>query len=179
MKSLNGENIRMKHSYCAASGAVELRPLVEAETENLRQLRNRSRHMFIFSGEITPEGQQAWYVQYLGAPGDYMFSVYYQNRWIGAVSIYEVKDGCAEFGRLLIDRDAAGRGGLGVDATRAACKIAFEQLGVERIALEVYCDNPAAQITYLKAGFRPISIFSNNGKRPMIHMHLSKRGSAV
>lgn len=97
----------------------------------------------------------------------------------GAVSIYEIKDGCAEFGRLLIDRDAAGRGGLGVDATRAACKLAFEQLGVEQIALEVYCDNPAAQITYLKAGFWPSSVFSDDGQQPMVQMHLSKQRSII
>lgn len=169
----------MRHTLTGGFGAVRLGPLLESELEHVRLLRNQNRERFVFSGEITPEGQRAWYDRYLEAPGDYMFSVYYENRWIGAVSIYEVTDDCAEFGRLLIDRDAAGRSGLGVDATKAACEIAFERLGMERIALEVYCDNPAAQITYLKAGFRPISVFPDDGQRPMVQMQLLKQGNAV
>ena len=164
----------MMHTLVGSCGAVELRPIQQAELERMRQLRNKNRHMFVSTGEITSEEQLAWYAQYLQAPGDYMFSVYYENRWIGAVAVYEVKDGCAEFGRLLIDRAAAGRGGLGVETTKVACQIAFEQLSVERITLAVYCDNPAAQITYLKAGFRPVSISQENNQKPMVHMILLK-----
>ena len=164
----------MRHALTGFCGAVEIRPILKEDIEPMRRLRNKNRYMFISSSEITSEDQQAWYAQYLQVPGDYMFSVYYENRWIGAVAVYEVKDGCAEFGRLLIDRAAAGRGGLGVATTKAACQIAFEQLDVERITLAVYCDNPAAQITYLKAGFRPVSISQENNQKPMVHMILLK-----
>ena len=164
----------MKHELTGSCGVVEIRPLMGGDIEPMRRLRNKNRHMFVLSSKITLEEQQVWYARYLHAPGDYMFSVYFENHWIGAVAVYEVKDNCAEFGRLLIDRAAAGRGGLGVDATKAACQIAFEQLGVERITLTVYCDNPAAQITYLKAGFCPVSISQENNQKPMVHMILLK-----
>ena len=160
----------MEHAYSTAVGSIMLRPLVRAELESLRQLRNKNRHMFVYSGYITPEDQQAWFENYLKTPGDYLFSVYYENDWVGSVSLYNVSDGYAEFGRLLIDKAKTKRGGLGVDATRAACDIATRLLGVRKLCLDVYCDNPKAQITYLKAGFQPTSIFTEKDNRKMLHM---------
>jgi len=167
----------MKHNFSAAMDHMELRPLGLADIEQLRLLRNQNRRYFIYSGEISEGEQQVWYEKYLAAPGDYVFSVLYQNQWIGAVSIYHVNGKEAEFGRLLIDKQRAGRGGLGVLATRLACRIAFEQLGITELWLEAYCDNAAAQITYLKAGFLPVGIFADGKERSIMRMSL-QRGSA-
>lgn len=166
----------MKHSYHISSGRVQLFPLAIEDIEKMRRLRNQNRHCFVFSGEITSDAQTRWYESYLSKENDYMFSVLYNGRWIGVVSIYDVDrvNAVAEFGRLLIDRNIAGIGGLGVDTTRAACEIAFSQLGINKIILEVYADNVAAQITYLKAGFVSTDMFEDDSGRKMLRMCLTR-----
>ena len=55
--------------------------------------------------------------------------------------------------RILIGPGGQGRG-LGTEATRLIVGHGFEQLGLHRIALEVYSFNPRARRAYEKAGFR-------------------------
>lgn len=166
----------MKHCYSMRGERVFLRPLEGEDLERMRILRNRNRHFFVSSDEITEEAQQRWYEAYLIRENDYMFSIFYRELWVGVVSLYAVnlKCGQAEFGRLMIDREAAGVGGLGVDTTRTACKIAFEQLNIQTVILEVYADNAAAQITYLKAGFIPEGMTCDAAGQKMVQMRWKK-----
>lgn len=170
----------MKHEYVLAYGRVILRPLEMEDAEKMRILRNKNRRFFVCSEEITEEQQQQWYKTYLNRKNDYLFSVFYQEKWVGTVSLYDVdtEQSCAEFGRLMIDRDAAGIGGLGLDATQAACRIAFEDLGIHTVKLEVYEDNEAAKATYLKAGFAPVETFCDNSGQKMIRMELTQRDTS-
>jgi len=165
----------MDHSYSICDNELRLSPLSKDELEKLRLLRNENRRFFFDAGEISRTEQETWYKSYLQTPQDYMFSAFYEDQWIGTVSIYHVNGEKAEFGRLLIDKRRAGRGGLGVSATRLACRIAFEQLGISELFLEVYCDNAAAQVTYLEAGFLPVEIFANEKKRTIMRMALQKK----
>ncbi len=144
----------MKHSFSMTLDHIELRPLEIGEIEQMRILRNQARQYFVCSEEISKIAQAAWYEKYLSAPGDYMFSIYYQQQWIGAAALYNAANGAAEFGRLVIDRTKTDRGGLGVQVTRAVCKFGFEELGLIRIYLEVFENNLAARKTYERAGFR-------------------------
>lgn len=162
----------MIHSFCKKGEKISLSPLKAEELEEMRNLRNRCRHSFVTSKEITEEGQRQWYESYLSRENDYLFSVYYQGKWVGAVSVYDVDpaQGRAEFGRLMIDREVTGTGGLGVEATKVACQIAFQQLGIKTIELEVYADNIPAQITYLKSGFIPEELFFDKEGRRMMRM---------
>ena len=166
----------MRHSLGIKQERVRLSPLQVDDIEKMRILRNKHRTCFVFSGEISRESQEQWYKNYLVQPTDYMFSVFYQNHWVGAVAIYNVdeKKQQAEYGRLLIDHEATDVRGLGVDATRAACSIAMSKLGLQSVVLEVYADNAAAQITYLKAGFQPESVFYDTGGRKMLRMRFEK-----
>lgn len=149
----------MKHSFYEKNGRVVLQPLSIEGAEKMRQLRNENSSSFFNHSAITREGQQRWYQNYLIKPDDYMFSVYLlgTGQWVGAVGIYNVDfaGGTAEFGRLLIEKKATDQRGLGVDVTEGACNIAFEQLGVSCIYLEVYEDNIPAVKTYERAGFLP------------------------
>ena len=89
------------------------------------------------------------------------------EQFIGAVALYDI-DGetrQAEFGRLMIDREAAGRRGLGYDATVCACEFGFARLGLQRIYLDVYADNIAAVKTYEKAGFITYDRKKMNGRQ--------------
>lgn len=164
----------MEHSYTIKGKYVTLCPLKAEELEQMRNLRNRNRCFFVSQEEITEDGQRRWYQKYLVRENDYMFSVVYQERWIGVASIYDVDriKGRGEFGRLMIDREVAGVGGLGLDVTRTACRFACEQLKLRTVELEVYADNIPAQITYLKAGFRYTGWTREEGGRQMVEMEL-------
>lgn len=134
-----------------------LMPLAQNELELMRCLRNQNRFSFLTSNIITEEMQQLWYQKYLQRSEDYMFSVLVRkaHTWIGTVALYDIdrEKQQAEFGRLMIDRKAAGRGGMGYEATMCACEIGFQQLGLQRIYLDVFADNLPAVKTYEKAGF--------------------------
>lgn len=162
----------MRHTLHGAYGAVTLRPLEREDIEFVRVLRNRNRESFLYSQEISSPAQQQWYDRYLQEPGDYMFAVCLQGRLVGAAAIYQVDcaAGTAEFGRLMIDRKAAGMGGLGLETTRAVCGIALEQLGIHTVVLEVYADNEAAKVTYQRAGFIPVGTACDSTGKKVIQM---------
>lgn len=164
----------MEHSYSHKYNRIKIRPLEVHQIENLRILRNTHRHCFIYSDTITKEAQQKWYENYLLKPNDYTFSIFYENKWIGAASIYNITGSSAEFGRLLIDRTATNERGLGLDATIGVCSIAFEQLNINKIHLQVYKDNISAYKTYIKAGFKVSGTSEDSSGKILVDMELCK-----
>lgn len=166
----------MKHDYTQSFDRVELVPLSSEDAEKMRLLRNRNSRFFFNASVIEKEQQQCWYQKYLNTPGDYMFSVYLKGPgiWVGAVGIYDVdpQNGSAEFGRILIDKQAAQQSGLGVDTTKAACEFAFRELGLQTIHLEVYAQNLPAVTTYLKAGFHEDKRTLDSENREIIYMSI-------
>ena len=168
----------MKHEYTASYGRVRLQPLSEQDSQQYRLIRNReeNRSKFVFSGLITEEAQKLWYTRYLDTSGDCMFSVYdSENRFIGGNAIYNISpdDLTAEYGRLLIDKERCRSGGWGYEATAAALKAAFCELGLKKVYLQVYADNTAACKTSLKAGFRCINDTGAAGERRMTEMEIT------
>jgi len=159
----------MRHNYSLEYQKVALCPLAEEDSEKLRILRNQSSSKFIDASYISREAQSSWYHNYLDKANDYMFSVRLRrgNGWIGAAGIYNIDpmEKVGEFGRIVIDRQAAGEGGFGVVTTKAVCLIAFTQLHLNKLKLEVYYDNIPALITYLKAGFLPVGMAESGHKR--------------
>lgn len=141
----------MKHNYHTEYGGLSISPLQHEEIELLRQLRNKHRECFFYSGEISAPEQEKWYSSYLEKKNDYVFSVYSRGKWIGSASLYNFsQDGTeAEFGRIVIE----GAKGEGSTAVSAVCSIGFEQLGLSVISLEVFSDNIRAVRAYQKAGF--------------------------
>ncbi|MFD5652802.1 GNAT family N-acetyltransferase [Streptomyces sp. NPDC127039] len=72
---------------------------------------------------------------------------------VGEVVLYEwdpAARGCTF--RTLVGPRGRGRG-LGSEATRLIVGHAFERVGLHRVQLEVYADNPRARRVYEKAGF--------------------------
>lgn len=160
----------MQHQFSYSLGHLQLRPMLMEHIEDMRILRNKFRYCFVNSNEISAEEQKNWYTIYLHTENDYMFSIFFQEKWIGAVSLYHVTPQSAEFGRLVLDSVKAGQHGLGVTAVCAACKIGFSQLSLSEIYLDVYEDNLTAVKTYEKAGFTFVNYtFDMQGKR-MLHM---------
>lgn len=146
----------MDHSYQIEENGLVLKPMNAGESEAYRQLRNRpeNRAMLFTHDEITKEAQEAWFARYLTKSDDYMFSVLSaEGTFLGAVALYDATDAEAEFGRIIIDKEAACRGGVGTEALLLLCRIAKEQMHLTRIYLDLYEENIAAFKTYERAGF--------------------------
>ncbi len=146
----------MEHTFTCTDGTILLRPLTPADSESYRLLRNReqNRRCFFYSAPISARAQQEWYQNYLKKENDYMFAVCdADGAFLGGAALYDVTGDTAEFGRLIIDKEAAGRGGCGVQALLLLCTFARETLHLTGLHLEVYKDNLPALKTYEKAGF--------------------------
>ena len=75
------------------------------------------------------------------------------NRIVGSLCLYDFSQDSCFFGKILVgDEEAHGRK-IGLNATKAAVKLAFEQLRMKEIKLYVYSENKCALKVYKKAGF--------------------------
>jgi RimJ/RimL family protein N-acetyltransferase len=87
------------------------------------------------------------------------FTVYERATWrpIGSTYLSDIdqRNGTAEFGIVIGESDARGRG-YGAEATRLTLDYAFSALGLRNVLLVVYAHNEAGIRAYAKAGFREI-----------------------
>ena len=74
------------------------------------------------------------------------------DEYLGTISLKEIKNGSAEYA-ISTRAKAHGTGAAG-EATRQILKIAFEDLGLNRVYLNVLADNGRANAFYRKAGFQ-------------------------
>ena len=74
------------------------------------------------------------------------------DEYLGTISLKEIKNGRAEY--AISTRAKAHGTGAAMEATRQILKIAFEDLGLNRVYLNVLADNGRANAFYRKAGFR-------------------------
>lgn len=167
----------MIHNYRDDFNHIKLEPLTEDLIEKMRILRNKNRECFIFSNIITEEEQKVWFMNYQSTIGDIMFSIIrkYDNKFIGALGLYNLIDKEAEFGRLMLDKEIIKEKGYGYEAVICTCKIGFEQLNLERIVLEVFEDNLPAYKTYLKAGFNIYNSIKLDNFKTLNYMDMTKK----
>jgi RimJ/RimL family protein N-acetyltransferase len=138
---------------------IRLQPIEKDDIEEIRLLRNANKDFFFYSREITTDEQESWFEKYLKRKDDYTFKVVKTSNTyeiIGMVALYDFQPDLkqCEFGRIIINHNKVNEKGIGLKATKCACQIAFEQLGVDKIVLEVFADNIRAYKTYISAGFR-------------------------
>ncbi len=148
----------MKHQYEYVNKRIILKPLEEEDIEALRILRNRNKHFFATPIEITKEGQQNWYHNYLKKNNDIMFKVVLVEKpeqFVGAVAVYDidiVNKEC-EFGRIVINKELAKEKGIGTEVVEAICGFSFENLKMKKVRAEVLKSNGRAIAVYKKVGF--------------------------
>ena len=152
----------MDHHYQIYYENVYLRPLEEADIENLRIWRNDPRNSAFLSKQpyITPQMQREWFNKYRIDDDEICFAIVETcelNRTVGSLCLYDFSEDSCFFGKILVgDEDAHGRK-VGLNATLAATKIAFEQLKTREVKLCVYAENIGAFKVYKQAGFRIIN----------------------
>lgn len=148
----------MKHLYKYEYERIMLLPLEESDIEELRILRNQERQFFSTTGIITQENQKKWYESYLKKKNDIMFKVVKKDApdcFVGAIAVYDISDdlATAEVGRTVIDKNKAPEKGIGMEATKAVCKFAFDVLHVKKIVAEVLKTNERIIKVDQRAGF--------------------------
>lgn len=106
---------------------------------------------------MTLEGEMEWFESRSKDRNNIVFAILAQpeGKLIGNCGLngIDFKNRTALFGIFIGDKEYWGKG-YGTDATRTLLRYAFEQLGLNRVELEVYDFNPRAVRSYEKSGFR-------------------------
>ena len=74
------------------------------------------------------------------------------DEYLGTISLKEIRNGEAEY--AISTRAKAHGTGAAMEATRQLLELAFGELGLKRVYLNVLADNGRANAFYRKAGFR-------------------------
>ena len=136
-----------------------LRPFTEQDADGIREiLQDPEVIRFTFepsSTELTLDRLRSWYGSRAIQPDRLDLAVTDRGtgELLGEVVLHEwdpASRSCTF--RTLIGPRGRGRG-IGTEATRLIVGHGFEQLGLHRIALELYSDNHRARRVYEKAGF--------------------------
>lgn len=135
-------------------GETTIRPLERHDLPLTLAWRNHpeSRAWFHSTELIAPEQHEAWFGKYCDRLDDFVFIVEISREPVAQVALYDIADGRAEFGRLLVDPGARGRG-ISHIATGLCLRIADEALMLDEVHLEVKRDNSRAIVAYERAGF--------------------------
>lgn len=145
--------------YPQENDLVRLRLLQADDLAHTLTWRNQEqiRRWFFYDRLITSEQHKTWFDAYQAKDDDFVFIIEDRasQQPVGQVALYHVDweiQRC-EFGRLMIGEATAAGKGLALAATRLALEIAFKDLGLKEVYLEVYGDNLRALAVYQKAGF--------------------------
>ena len=118
--------------------------------------RNRDdvRCWFNYSGLITVEQHQAWYEAYLTRSNDmlYVLEDLATGRALGQLGMYDIGPEQAEVGRFIAAPEARGQGVMRL-ACAELCRLGLEELGLQRLLLQVLPHNQRAQALYRELGF--------------------------
>ena len=141
---------RVEDSHCV------LRHVEYDDLPILRAWRNHPEsHQWFFSQEdITPEQQKAWWEQYLKDETVRLFVIETpEGEPIGTISLTlaDPSDGVGELGHMLVASEHRGRG-YGRLATNMLLQYAFDELGLQRVFLEVMEENQLAINLYQRCG---------------------------
>ncbi len=164
---------------CVSEGKISLCLLEEADLATTLKWRNQEeiRKWFFHSDIITYEQHLEWFRSYQNSDEDYVFIIRdldSQNKPVGQLAIYHIDwaKQRAEFGRLMIGELSAQGKGLAYAATNLALKIAFDQLELVELYLELLSHNKRALALYQKIGF-----IVQSSQSPVVKMHITRSSS--
>lgn len=166
---------------------IRLRKMTGEDTECIVAWRNnpRVRHNFIYQKPFTKEGHENWIRTMVdtGKVVQFIVEEAETGRPVGSVYFRDIDKECrkAEYGIFIGEDDATGKG-YGSEAAELAVRFGFEELGLHKIFLRVFADNPAAIRSYEKAGFTKEGYFKDEvcieGKyRDLVFMSLIEERS--
>jgi RimJ/RimL family protein N-acetyltransferase len=139
---------------------IGLRALTTADMATWVEWRNDPEIKALLGGWSFPvslEAEQEWFekARRVESTKRLGIEVLSDGRYIGNIGLYDIdwKDRKAEYGILIGDKDAWGRG-YGLDASNALLAYAFRELNLHRIFLRVLAHHRRAIRLYEKIGFQ-------------------------
>jgi len=150
-----------KSHIIKTSPKVTIRTIREAHTLLFYYWRTiKENAQWFFTKNISRDTHEKWFINNILDENDYTFIAEDTGLRIpiGTVAIYNIDfiNKKAKFGRLLLAHpDYIGKG-YGKEITKLAIKVAFEELELDELSLEVMRDNFVAYSLYSKLGFKKI-----------------------
>jgi RimJ/RimL family protein N-acetyltransferase len=142
------------------SDQINLRLLEEKDLTLTCAWRNQDaiRKWFLDSNIISEDQHKAWFSQYQERDDDFVFIIEQKGENflpIGQISLYKIDwiSQRAVFGRLMIGEISVRGKGIAKIATNLVLKIAFRDLDIKEVTLEVRSDNLPALAVYRDCGF--------------------------
>jgi len=135
---------------------VTLRPILDADTENVVRWRNKDfvRKYFWYQEPFTMEGHTKWLREKVdtGSVVQFIISRNDNGKDIGSVFLKDIENGSAEFGIFIGEEDSLGNG-YGTRAANLISDYAKKELKLVKLILRVKDCNERARKSYLKTGF--------------------------
>lgn len=148
----------MKHQIVAERFGVRLRPVTMDDAQYIYQLRTTP-ELTRFIGEISDayDVHIAWMESYFNREGDYYFIIeLISGIKTGAISIYDVKDESANWGRWIIDKAYP----VAPASAWLMYSIAFNVLGLSSVCSNTVIDNKQTVSFHDRCGIPRIRIES-------------------
>ena len=129
----------MRHDLHLQGQAFRLRPIGDTDAELVLSLRgNPELNRYLHRSSNRIEDQLAWFAEYYQRPGDYYFVLERcDGQSEGVVSIYDVTNGAAEWGRWILKPGSL----AAVECAWLIYRVAFELLGLDVIYCRTLADN--------------------------------------
>jgi RimJ/RimL family protein N-acetyltransferase len=161
-------------------GRVRLRPLTELDTRAWRRVAAHFRDAEIAHLNGTaPNRMPLWLLRRVlradARRSDRATFGIFDERddYIGTIELYDIRRFEATLGIIIGERSHWSRG-YGPEAILALLRFAFERLGLERVKLHTFADNPRAVAAFGKVGFREQRRVPLPGDRTDVQMELSR-----
>ena len=131
----------MKHSFSIEGYSYSLSPITTEDASFIVEVRLEDAERNKFIHTISPDAslQAEWIRRYYDTPDDYYFVVKNKltSRKEGLISLYNINDKKAEWGRWVIKKDSL----ASVESFYLICRIAFEQLKLDEVYSKTIADN--------------------------------------
>lgn len=144
---------------------LTLRPITEADTDNIvrwRNLESVKRNLYA-RDEVTRESHLRWLHEQVQTQRCVQYILETSHGDIGTVFLKNIDNfhKKAEYG-IFIGEEAARGKGYGRRATEQMLRIAFEELGLNRVSLHVFEENLPGIRAYEHAGFKTEGILRDD-----------------
>lgn len=161
-------------------GRVTLRPLADVGPAGWRRIHAHFRDPEIAHLNGTPPSRMPlWLLRRVlladaRRPDRRTFGVHDERGdYVGTIELYDLRGHEATLGIIIGERSHWGRG-YGPEAIRALLDHAFGELGLDRVRLHTFADNPRAIAAFRKAGFEERARVPARAGRTDVQMALER-----
>ena len=151
----------MKNRIVLKGKAVNLRPINLSDAEFIVKLRtNKKLNRYIHNETINKNIQITWIKKYLERDNDYYFIIerVKDENSVGLISIYNIKNNCAEWGRWLLSDG----NNFAIESVQLIYKIAFELLELDYVYCRTVAANRSVVSFHNSCGLKQVNIIKNH-----------------